>query len=90
MSLTGTTVANPMTPLQLRRYQALAEAIRGSARPVGCVEHPDLFDRSRTPRSRRQLKARSLFCQECPVLDDCRLYLATGVEVGGYAAGRSR
>lgn len=71
----------PMTPAQLRSYASLSDAIREAiddGRRIACIEQPQLFDRARRHRIHP--------CTECPVLEQCRRYVESGVDVPGFTA----
>ena len=67
----------PMTALQRSRYHSVAIAIQEvleSGGSIACVKDPEVFDELRTGR-------RNSLCLRCPVLERCRRYVESGVDV---------
>lgn len=97
-SMPGRPYTLELTENQVRRYSNLTTAIADAidaGRPVPCIRIPALFDRAPQDTGGRPAEhgvqgIRRDLCASCPVIDQCRAYVDSGVPVYGFVAGAWR
>ncbi|HEX8509289.1 MAG TPA: hypothetical protein VF635_07305 [Propionibacteriaceae bacterium] len=97
-SRSGRPYTRDLTEDQVRSYSnlsiAIADAIDGG-RAVPCIRIPALFDRVEQETGGRPAEhgvqgIRRNLCASCPVIEQCRAYVDSGVQVHGFVAGAWR
>lgn len=97
-SRSGRPYTRNLTEDQVRSYSnlsiAIADAIDGG-RAVPCIRIPALFDRVEQETGGRPAEhgvqgIRRNLCASCAVIEQCRAYVDSGVQVHGFVAGAWR
>lgn len=97
-SRSGRPYTRELTEDQVRMYSNLSTAITNAidgGRSVPCIRLPALFDRAEQdsggrPDEHGVQSIRRELCASCPVIEQCRAYVDSGVAVHGFVAGAWR